>query len=355
MFPIVALSSPPIWHQEGGIIYRNNESVQLRGVSWFGFETQDFVVNGMYSHTMDFYFDVMRSVGINAIRVPFSAEWIHYNFDIYPWNGMYSADPSLAEKKSIEILDLFFDKAEANGMVIMLDLHRLHKEYISELWYSPTDDKYPSDVFVDTWEAILSRYKDRPNLMAVDLLNEPHGPATWGSGNPSTDWNTFVEYVIPALTSRFPDHHWLYFVEGVNWGHSLEGYAQHPIHLDDDNLYRRIVYSAHIYGNSVVPGTSTDPNTLYPQWDYNFGFIKTQEGQTLVIGEWGGQTSIDQGWMTVLTQYLADRGARSNFFWSLMPNSGDVHGLLLDDYSTLDAFKVDIMQQLTPDASPFQF
>lgn len=345
-----------IWSQKNGQIYRNGSPVMIRGCSWFGFETQDFVINGMYSHTMDFYFDKIKSIGINAIRIPFSAEWIYYNFDKYPYDGMYTADPSLAGKKSIEILDMVFDKAAQNGMVIMLDLHRLHNSYISELWYSPTDNLYPSSVFLSVWQTILDRYKDRPNLMAVDLLNEPHNSATWGAGNPSTDWNTFVEYAVPTISGLFPNYHWLYFIEGINWGHDLQQYRQHPItYKDADSLYNRTVFSSHVYGNSVVPGTSTDPNTLYGQWDYNFGFLLSEFGQTVVPGEWGGQTSIDQTWMSILAQYLIDRRMNSNFFWSLMPNSGDVHGLLLDDYTTLDQFKVDLMKHITPDAKPFTF
>jgi endoglucanase len=304
---------------------------------------------------MDFYFDIMKSVGINAIRVPVSAEWIYYNLDISPQGGMISADPSLSGKTSIEILDVLFDKAEANGMVIMLDLHRLHNSYISELWYSPTDDQYPSSVFLSVWKTLLTRYKDRKNLMAVDLLNEPHGQATWGSGNPSTDWNQFVEYVIPQLHQEFLSSRWLFFVEGINWGHNLDAYAQHPIQFKEKALYNRVVYSSHIYGNSVVPGTSTDPSVLYSQWDASFGFMRIEQNQTLVPGEWGGQTSIDETWMTIFGQYLVDRGIDSNFYWSLMPNSGDVHGLLLDDYTTLDSFKADLIPRLTPHAIPFVF
>lgn len=347
--------TPPQWTQKQGQIYWHGKTVTLRGCSWFGFETQDYVVNGLYSHSMDYYFDVMKSVGINVIRVPVSAEWIYYNPDIQPQSGMYAADPSLAGKTSIQILDLFFEKARSHGMAIMLDLHRLHNSYISELWYSPTDDLYPSSVFFDVWKTLLKRYKDRDNLMAIDLLNEPHGPATWGAGNPSTDWNSFVEYAIPQLDRLFPDPHWLYFVEGVNWGHDLQAYAEFPIRFNDTTLYDRVVYSAHVYGNSVVPGTSTDPTILYQQWDHNFGFMKIEQGQTLVPGEWGGQTSIDQTWMSIFGQYLIDREMNSNFYWSLMPNSGDVHGLLLDDYTTLDTFKVDLIKKITPEAKPFLF
>ena len=73
----------------------------------------------------------------------------------------------------------------------MLDLHRLNDQYISELWYAPNDDRFTSDTFFQTWFTILDRYKDRTNLVAVDLLNEPHGRATWGSNDPS----------IPPLSS----------------------------------------------------------------------------------------------------------------------------------------------------------
>lgn len=344
--------SLPKWSIENGEIQRNGDPFEIRGISWFGFETEAFVTHGLYSHSMDFYFDKLDQVGINALRIPFSAEWIFYNLNTYPNNGMIAADPSLQGKKCIEILDTLFDKAEDRGIAIMLDLHRLHKEYISELWYSPTDGQYPSNVFIEVWKTMLDRYKDRPNLMAVDLLNEPHGRATWGSGNPSTDWAMFVEYAVTELSSSYPNHHWLYFVEGINWGHDLQDYNRHPLQLSEE-LQKRVIFSPHVYGSSVVPGTSNDPGVLYPHWDWTFGFLKSQHDKTVVVGEWGGRTDLDANWMNILVQYLSGKGMNSNFFWSLMPNSGDVKGLLLDDYTTLDNFKVGVIQQLTPNAKKF--
>ena len=34
---------------------------------------------------------------------------------------------------------------------------------------------------------LAKRYRGRPNVIGADLKNEPHGPATWGTGGP-TDW-----------------------------------------------------------------------------------------------------------------------------------------------------------------------
>jgi aryl-phospho-beta-D-glucosidase BglC (GH1 family) len=337
------------WKTDHGVIYDNSNHVfNLSGISWFGFETQDFVVNGLWTHPMEFYMDIMKDNGFNTIRVPFSAEWILYNFDLYPDNAMLSGDPDNQHKKSIEVLDTLFDMAEERRMHIMLDLHRLHKEYISELWYSPTDNMFSADDFLNTWFFILDRYHDRYSLIAIDLLNEPHGQATWGSGNPSTDWNTFAEYAISQIAARYPRNKWLILVEGIGWGKDLSQVRYHPLRFDSPAISRRVVYSAHTYGRSVVSSTNIyDVQQLYQDWTSSFGYL-ADDGQTFVIGEYGGITELDGPWMQTLVQYLISKDQRNHFFWSLGPNSGDVHGFLLDDWTTIDSFKLQITKSLQP-------
>lgn len=336
------------WKTQQGIIYDDlNSPFNLSGISWFGFETQDFVVNGLWSHPMSFYMDFMKNNGFNTIRVPFSAEWILYNFNLYPDSSFVSSDPLNQHKKSIEILDNLFDLAEQRDMKIMLDLHRLHKEYISELWYSPTDNMFTSDDFLKTWYTILDRYHNRPCLIAVDLLNEPHGPATWGSGDPSTDWNQFAEYAIGELSQKYPDSTWLYLVEGIGWGKDLSQARYHPIQVSS-NIQKRVVYSAHSYGKSVVWNTDIyNVGQLYDEWTSSFGYLADQ-GESFFIGEYGGITDLDGPWMTTFSNYLVEKGMRNNFFWSLGPNSGDVHGLLLDDWTSPDMFKLSITSKIQP-------
>lgn len=340
------------WTTSGINICWGNEQVYLKGLSWFGFETQDFVINGLWQHDLDFYFSTMKNLDINAIRVPFSSEWIYYNWDLYPYDGNVSGDITCQHKKSIEILDLIFEKAKENNMVILLDLHRLHKEYISELWYSPSDDQYTTYTFFETWFRILDRYIDKPNLLGIDLLNEPHGQASFGSGNPSNDWKLFIEYAVPKIMKRYPHRSFLIFVEGINWGHTFADYRYHPINLPP-NIMNQIVFSPHVYGSSVVPGTSQDAGVLASQWDFDFGFMAQDYYKVLVPGEWGGRTSIDQNWMQFLANYFNSKNIASNFLWSLGPNSGDVAGLLQDDWTSLDQFKVGIIKQMTP--YPTQF
>jgi len=336
------------WTIQNGLIYDNEDKAfNLSGISWFGFETQDFVINGLWSHPMEWYIDFIKEHRMNTIRIPFSAEWILYQSDLYPDQSFVAADPQNQHRQSLEILDRIFDYTAKHDIYIMLDLHRLHKEYISELWYSPTDDLFSNDDFLKTWFTMLDRYQNRTNLIAVDLLNEPHGIATWGENNPSTDWNQFATYAIQKIQDRYPNSTWLYLVEGIGWGKDLSNVRSYPIHLPSD-IQDRLSYSAHTYGKSVVG--SVDPYNkylLYKDWDINFGFMKSLN-YSYIIGEYGGITEIDSSWMSFLVDYLTEQNMRNAFFWSLGPNSGDVKGLLLDDWTTFDTFKLSIIQRLQP-------
>jgi len=369
-WPLSFVSAAPVpsiaWgtdRSSGQIQYyvsNNNDStpVLLSGSSWFGFETQDFVVNGLWNHPMTFYLDTLQNLGINIIRVPFSSEWILYHWDLYPDSGLVNADPESQHKKSIEILDRLFDEASSRGIGIMLDLHRLHKEYISELWYSPTDNQYTAENWFDVWFKMLDYILPRHNnLVAIDLLNEPHGAATWGSDDPGTDWRLFVQGAIPRVADRYSNHHFLFFVEGIEWGHTFEGWHDHqpPKSLNlPDTLLDRIVFSPHTYGSSVVPGTSNDVGTLRGNWNNDFGFLRDL-GYPIAVGEWGGRTDIDRDWMNHLVDYLIDKNCTNQFFWSLGPNSGDVAGILLEDWTTVDSFKQGVIQRVVPHPSKLPF
>lgn len=327
---------------DGRLFDRQGHPLHVKGISWFGLETPDRTPNGLWVNDMAFYMDVMARDGFNIIRVPFSAQWVLYDVDAYPDEGFVQADPANQHQKSVEILDRLFDMAHARSMLVLLDLHRLNWGYISELHYDPGDGRFTSDGFLQTWFTILDRYKDHPALWGVDLLNEPHGRATWGTQDPSTDWRAFADVAIREIEARYPDAFWLYLVEGIEWGKQLSGAESAPLVFPT----HRVAYSAHNYGRSVVPGVNTwDTEGLYRDWDAHFGFLR-QQGHAVVVGEWGGRTDIDSDWMQVFVAYLRERNMTDTCFWSLGPNSGDVAGYMLDDWTSVDEFKRGVIHDL---------
>lgn len=326
----------------GQLLNKDGSRLHVKGISWFGFETQDFVVNGLWQHTMEFYFDLIKDEGFNMIRLPFSADLILNNYHINPPSGLVSADASLRYMESMEIMDAFFDMAHERDIYIMLDLHRLNHDYISELWYSPTNHDFTEESFFNAWFRILDRYRDHPALWGVELLNEPHGSACWCCGDDSRDWKKFAQYALPKFRDRYENNTFIYIVMGVGWGKDLSQAVKCPIPDDDD-----VIYSAHNYGRSVVYNINVDDtNALHEDWDHFFGDVRLTN-RTVMITETGGRTDLDSVWMTKFADYLVLRNMTDVMFWSLGPNSGDVKGYLLDDWTSVDVFKRQLMNSLS--------
>jgi hypothetical protein len=195
-------------------------------------------------------------------------------------------------------------------------------------------------------------------VIGADLHNEPHGPATWGSGDPTTDWRLAAQRAGNAVLAVNPD--WLIFVEGVEnyggqstwWGGNLAGAGTYPVVL---NLPNHVVYSPHDYPASVYAQSwfsdPNYPNNLPAVWEKFWGYLYRQNLAPVWLGEFGSrlQTASDQKWYQKITSYLGDLTSTSTIagrqgmswtWWSWSPNSGDTGGILQDDWKTVDQNKV---------------
>jgi endoglucanase len=126
---------------------------------------------------MNSIFDLMVKLGINAVRVPFSAEFALGMDTLRPTAINASANPTLATMTAGQVLDVFVDGCMKRNILVMPDMHRLEaKGGITELWYN---DQYPESKVIDGWLKMVNRYKNHPHVFAADLKNEPHGACTW--------------------------------------------------------------------------------------------------------------------------------------------------------------------------------
>ena len=61
------------WHTSGSkILDANNQQVRIAGVNWFGFETGNYVLHGLWSRDYRDMLNQIKSLGYNTIRMPFS-------------------------------------------------------------------------------------------------------------------------------------------------------------------------------------------------------------------------------------------------------------------------------------------
>ena len=348
--------TPPLATRGGSIIDAEGELVTLRGVNWFGFETETHVVHGLWSRDFRSMLAQMADLGYDTIRLPWSVQAIA-SPSISSVNTGLGSNAELAGLTPLQAMDAVIDAAADEGLLVLLDNHRLNDASIPELWYG---DGYTEADWIDAWTTLARRYADRPNVIGADLKNEPHGAATWGTGDPATDWRLAAERAGNAVLAEAP--HWLIVVEGVEgpvpgqelsghwWGGNLEAAGAFPVRLSVPN---RLVYSPHEYGPGVYDQTwFHEPDleaTLRHRWETGFGYLATDGIAPVLVGEFGGRSvdaaSLEGRWQNLFVDWLDETGT-SFTYWSWNPNSSDTGGILTDDWTTIHSDKQAMLDRL---------
>jgi endoglucanase len=338
------------FHTDGSrILDENGRAVRLTGVNWFGLETQNYTPHGLWARSMASMLDQIRSLGYNSIRVPFSNQL--FEASSTPSGIDYARNPDLVGLNGLQILDKLVAGAQARGLRIVLDRHRLDAGGQSALWYTP---QYSEQRWIDDWTMLAQRYANNPTVVGVDLHNEPHDAATWGDGVPATDWRLAAQRAGDAILGVNP--HLLIIVEGIQnvggntywWGGNLSAAAQAPVEL---NTPHQLVYSAHDYCASVFNqswfSAANYPANLPGVWDAFWGALVKNNVSPVVLGEFGtrNETGSDQAWFRAIASYIGQTEL-SFFFWSWNPDSGDTGGILEDDWQTVRQDKQAVLQPL---------
>ncbi|MEU6469639.1 cellulase family glycosylhydrolase [Streptomyces massasporeus] len=338
------------WHTSGRqILDAAGQPVRIAGINWFGFETANHVVHGLWARDYKSMIDQMKSLGYNTIRMPYSDDILKPGTmpDSINTDGK---NTDLRGLTSLQVLDRIVAYAGQSGLKIVLDRHRPDAAGQSALWYTAS---VPESTWITNLKALATRYKGNSTVIGIDLHNEPHDPACWGCGDTSRDWRLAAQRAGNAVLSANPEL--LIMVEGVQshngvngwWGGNLMGVAQYPVQLD---VPGRLVYSAHDYATSVAQQSwfsdPSFPSNMPGIWDKYWGYIFKQNIAPVWLGEFGTtlQPSVDQKWLAELVKYLratSTYGADSFHwtFWSWNPNSGDTGGILKDDWQTVDTAK----------------
>ncbi len=133
-------------------------------------------------------------------------------------------------------------------------------------------------------------------------------------------------------------------------------------------------YVTQVYGPSVHPQALFSkpdfPHNLPAVWHRQWACMCTttppqhapqhtpphQNYPAVILGEWGGRAepgSKDRVWMQAFAQFLIQLKIDVGFFWCLNPNSGDTGGLLQDDWTTPEVWKLELLHQITPAPTVF--
>ena len=346
----------PLSSRGAKIVDAQGNRVLLRGVNWFGMETESHAPGGLWKRDYKEMLAQIKSLGYNLIRLPYSVAGVR-SPSVSGIDFKIGSNLELQGKTPLEVMDLIIQEAERQGLLILLDSHRLNDRRISELWYG---DGFTETDWVDTWKMLANRYKNQANIIGADLKNEPSGKASWGTYDLTTDWRLAAERAGNAILAVNPN--WLIVVEGVennvpgqklqwHWqGGNLEGVKRYPVRLA---RWNKLVYSLHEYGPGVYDqpyfSDPSFPKNLVKRWQIGFQYISSQKIAPILIGEFGGRkvdTNSKEGiWQNEFVKYIQKKNL-SFAYWSWNPNSADTGGILLDDWLNIDISKQQLLSPL---------
>ncbi len=350
----------PLSTQGARIVDAKGSPVLLRGINWFGLESSIYVPHGLWVRDYKDMLSQIKSLGYNVIRIPYSVAAMRATAVGGTGSINYSlpGNSELNGKTPLQILDAIVQEANKQGLMILLDGHSLDGTTLPELWY---DSKYTEADWINTWTMLADRYKNQANVIGADLKNEPHGQATWGTGDSATDWRLAAERAGNAILAVNPN--WLILVEGTDgnvvgqqlpiydwWGGNLEGVKNYPVRL---NVSHKLVYSPHEYGQGVHDQTwfneANFPDNMLQRWEIGFNYIATQGIAPIWIGEFGGRlvdSSSKEGiWQQKFVSFIKQHNL-SFTYWCWNPNSGDTGGILNDDWTTINTDKQKLLSTL---------
>jgi aryl-phospho-beta-D-glucosidase BglC (GH1 family) len=367
----------PLSTRGSRIVDANGKAVQLAGVNWFGMNSLIYVPHGLWANGYKEMISQMKEVGFNLIRLPFSYDSLFANTASIRdgINYFIGSNQELVGKRPIEVMDAVIQEAGRQGMMVLLDNQNFTGDNaISELWY---ENGYSEFAWINMWQFLADRYRNQTNVLGADLKNEPYGRANWGSNDFATDWRLAAERAGNAILSINPN--WLIIVEGVSganstreqlqgdywWGGNLEGVKNDPVRL---SIANRVVYSPHEYGPGLAESLGITPflayvndpqfpNNLENRWTTGFGYIHDQEIAPVLVGEFGGTGFAvnfkDGQWEQNLVNYL-DRKDLSWAYWAWNANAYDLGGgLVQDDWRTLRRDRINVLQPILEEATPF--
>lgn len=369
--------APGYWHTSGTSI-RDSEGrrVRIAAVTWSGMDSDHWVPAGLDYQPYRKIMDMVKGLGYNAIRLPFSNQLVESNPFVTQYIG---ANPQFRKLHALQVMDAIVNYARRIGLKIILDDHRSAAASGNEmsrlrepLWYAAG---YPESTWIRDWQFLALRFRHNHAVIGFDLRNEPHtvgpGPwsvktyltqgATWGPyegvDDPTTDWRLAAERAGDAVLAINPNL--LIFVEGVElypgqgmsggvdaywWGSILTPVERYPVVL---NVPHQLVYSPHEYGPDKVDFSwfrHMTYRSLVRVWNHHWGFILKHPNAPHAAPIWIGETGACTNYPGCVRRRLPGNEATwLHYFLRFLrshPNVGwcvwDLNGTNANDHPTTD-------------------
>jgi len=284
-------------------------------------------------------FRKMAEIGLKHVRIP-----IRWELEA---RSLYSSPYTITSSFLTKIKSVV-EEALKNKLHVIINMH-----HHDSLFANPDGMKA---MFLAQWQQIAAYFKDYPDSLLFEVLNEPHGQLD------AQRWNGFFSDALKAIRNTNPKRTVL--LGAADWGGV--GSVNKLVIPDDDHL----ILTIHYYnpftfthqGASWVAGSNAWLGTSWLDTEYDRQAVEDEfntakqfaidKNLPVHIGEFGAFSTADMDSRTKWTRFLARWFEQQEFSWAYWEfNSGfGIYDPVSNQYRTplLNALTKDAMTTPTP-------
>jgi endoglucanase len=161
------------------------------------------------------HFRLIREAGFSHVRI-----------NLHPFRFMQAASPFAIHPAWLETLDWALAQSLENGLLVVLDMH----EFIA-LAEDPAGLK---PKFLAVWRQLAERYRDQPETVLFELLNEPNKALT------DALWNEYLKEPLALVRQSNPQRA---LIIGPAWWNGID----HINQLQLPEAERNLIVTVHYY------------------------------------------------------------------------------------------------------------
>jgi endoglucanase len=248
------------------------------------------------------YFSKIREAGFDSVRI-----------NLHPFKHMDPASGHALTPAWLDTLDWAVKGALSARLAVILDMHEFHA--------MADDPAGRKEAWLAFWKQVASRYKDAPDDVVFELLNEPFGKLS-----PEL-WNEYLKEGLAVVRATNPTR--AVIVGGGSWN-SIDGLQTLVLPENDRNLIATVHYYTPMEfthqgapwneenkDKSGVPWSGTDQERRRIELD----FERAQQwamahDRPVLLGEFGAYDKADMDSRARYTAAVARTAERLGWSWS---------------------------------------
>jgi endoglucanase len=248
------------------------------------------------------YFERIKKAGFRSVRVPIC------------WSAHAAAEaPYEIDADFFKRIDWVVEQALSRDLVAVLNVH-----HFDDLCRDP--DKHEAR-FVALWRQIAARYRDKPDRLFFELLNEPNGKLT------DERWNAMIPKALEAVRATNPERT---VIVGPGHWNNLNDLDKLALPEKD----RRLIVTFHYYSpfefthqgaewakdsqkwkGTTWTGSANETEALAKDFAKAAAWAKKNE-RPLFLGEFGAYHVADMDSRARWTRAVAREAEKNGFSWA---------------------------------------